>query len=461
MKLDLRLGAGEQRTPVFKPTYKRYVVSTLTLTYTFSQVDQGLISVLLQPIQTDLHLSDTQLGFVTGIAFGLFYATLGLPAARWADRSNRSTITALAIGLWGATVMSCLFVTNFVQLVFSRMAAAAGASACMPPTYSLVGDYFPKTAEHTRAMTIYTLASPLSGLVGYVLGGWLNERFGWRAAFVVAGIPGLVLAALVKLTVAETRVHKNPAQAQELRKPSMRKVLSTLWHQQSSRHLGIAIILIFTMGWGLNPWYAAFMVRSHLMGTVELGMWLGVIFGFSGVAGVLLGGYMAERWFSDDERGQMRLTAVITVSLVPLLALFLLLPQKHQSLTALGLSVIVSNFFFGPAFALMQRLVVAEMRATQLAIVMLLANLIGMGVGSQVVGILSDLMKPLLGNDSLRYAMIAVSLVALWSAYHFWHVGRTIKDDLREVVHSTPSSANRGGIEKIGLTTALELNPKQ
>ena len=170
-----RINASELRAPVFKPSYKRYVVAILTLTYTFSQVDQVLIGLVLQPIQNDLRVSDTQFGFVTGIAFGLFYATLGLPVAHWADRGNRSTITALAIGLWGATVMSCLFVTNFAQLVFARMATAAGASACMPPTYSLVGDYFPETAERTRAMTIYALANPLSGFGGYVLR-WLAER---------------------------------------------------------------------------------------------------------------------------------------------------------------------------------------------------------------------------------------------------------------------------------------------
>ena len=456
-----RINASELRAPVFKPSYKRYVVAILTLTYTFSQVDQVLIGLVLQPIQNDLRVSDTQFGFVTGIAFGLFYATLGLPVAHWADRGNRSTITALAIGLWGATVMSCLFVTNFAQLVFARMATAAGASACMPPTYSLVGDYFPETAERTRAMTIYALANPLSGFGGYVLGGWLNEHFGWRIAFFVMGIPGLVLAALAKLTVAETRTHKYPDLVEQRRKPWMREVLNTVWHQQSSRHLGIAIILVFTMGWGLNSWYAPFMIRSHGMGTVELGIWLGAIFGLSGVAGVLVGGYVAGRWFGDDERGQMRLAAVIMVSLVPLQALFLLLPNEHQSLTALGLSVIVSNVFFGPAFALMQRLAVAEMRATQLAIVMLFANLIGMGIGSQSVGVLSDLLKPLFGTDSLRYAMMTVSLVALWSAYHFWRVGRTVKADLREVVRSTQSSANPEGIEETDLTTALGLDPKQ
>jgi MFS family permease len=168
---------------MFSDAYKRYVLGTLTLVYTLNYLDRGLIILLLQPIKEDLHISDTQLGFVTGIAFALFYATLGLPIARCADRGNRVTITSIAIGLWGGTVMLCLFVTNFVHLVFARIAAAIGESGCMPPTYSLVGDYFPAPAERTRAMATYWLASPVALLISLVAGGWLNERYGWRVTF--------------------------------------------------------------------------------------------------------------------------------------------------------------------------------------------------------------------------------------------------------------------------------------
>ena len=418
---------------MFSEAYKRYVLGTLTLVFTLNSLDSGLMILLLQPIKQELHLSDSELGFLTGIAFGLFYATLGLPIARWADRGNRSTITALAIGLWGLTVMSCVFVTNFVQLVAARVAAGVGESGCMPATYSLVGDYFPAAAERTRAMTIYMLAGPLAPFVSFILGGWLNERYGWRAAFFAIGLPGLAVAAVVKLTVTEprTRTIKSGVAAREL--PRATEILAALWRQPSSRHLGIAIILLFTMGLGLSPWYAAFMIRNHGMGTAELGVWLGMIFGIGGIAGTALGGYVAARWFGDDERGQVRLSAVVLVALVPCFILFIFLPQKHQALIALLPLVMVANFTLGPTFALMQRLVVDEMRATTLALVMLFANLIGMGVGPQVVGVLSDLLVPVFGNESLRYAMTAVSFVTLWSAYHFWQVGRTVKADLSTV----------------------------
>lgn len=415
---------------MYSEAYKRYALGTMTAVYTLNLVDRGLMMLLLQPIKEDLRLSDTQLGLLTGIAFGLFYATLGIPIARWADRGNRVTITSLAIGLWGLTVMACLLVGSYVQLVFARIAAAVGESGCKPPTYSLLGDYFPQPGERTRAMAIYWLGSPLSSLISFIMGGWLNELYGWRVTFFLMGIPGLMLAFLIKWTLIEPRTQLNRVKVQQQPLPPMKKVVSALWQQRSCRHLSLALILLYTMGYGLGPWYAAFLMRSHGMGTGELGVWLGLIFGLGGITGLLSGGYVASRWFANNERAQMRLSATAVALLVPFFVAFLTLPQKHRALIALVPLVIVFNFFFAPTYALMQRLVTDDMRATTLAVVMLLANLIGMGVGPQVVGILSDALAPVLKGDSLRYAMLAMSFIALWAGYHFWRVGRTVKDDL-------------------------------
>jgi MFS family permease len=424
--------------PLFTKLYKRYVLSILTLVFTLNYLDRCLIALLLQPIKESLHLSDTQLGFLTGIAFGLFYATLGLPIARWADRGDRAAITSLAIGLWSATVMGCLLVGNFVQLALARIAASVGEAGCMPPTSSLLGDYFPAPAERTRAMAIYWLASPLSALISFMLGGWLNELYGWRITFFLMGLPGIVVAIVVKKTIIEPRRLPGQSLGAERQLPRMRQVVGALWQQRSSRHLSIAIIVLFTTTLGLSPWFAAFMVRSHGMGTGELGVWLGLIFGLGGVAGILLGGYVVERFFPSDEFGQMRLIAIVVAALFPCSGVFLLLPNKHDALFALIFWVVAFNFVLGPIFALLQRLVADEMRATVLAVVMLLANLIGMGTGSQAVGTLSDLMSPVIGSDSLRYAMLVMSIVALWSACHFWRAAKTVQHDLRIRTSQTP-----------------------
>lgn len=414
---------------MFTEPYKRYVLGILTLVYTLNYVDRGLIILLLEPIKNDLMLSDTQLGFLTGIAFGLFYATLGLPIARWADRGNRVTITSIAIGSWGVTVMLCVFVQNFTGLVLARIAAAIGESGCMPPTYSLLGDYFHSARERARAMTTYSLAGPLASLLSYTAGGWLNEHLGWRMTFFAMGLPGLLLAVAVRATVVEPRVNYG-SEGTSVGRSQMRSVLQTLWRQPSTRHLSLALILLFTMGMGLGPWYAAFMMRNHGVGTVELGVWFGAIFGLGGIAGIWSGGYVASRWFAEDERAQLRLSALVVLSLVPCFVLFLLAPGKTLALLALVPLVMAFGAFLGPTYALMQRLVVSDSRATTLAVVMLIANLIGMGIGPQVVGVLSDALKPAFGSESLRYAMLGMSFIAIWAASHYWRAGQTVRLDL-------------------------------
>jgi MFS family permease len=417
---------------VFSSTYKRYVLVVLTLVYTLNFLDRGLIGLLLQPIKEDLHLSDTQLGFLTGLAFGLFYAVLGLPIARWADRGDRTTIASLAIALWGATVMVCVFVVNFWQLLLARVAAGVGESGCMPPTYSLLGDYFPKPAERLRAMGFYMLASPVASLVSFMAGGWLAERYGWRITFFVSGLPAVMVALLVKASVREPRNRTNWGSEVSREQPSGGEVFAILWGQRSSRHLILALILLGTMGLGLAPWYGAFMMRSHHMAMGELGRWLGLIFGVGGCAGSLLGGYVTSRWFAEDEAGILHLSAGMITGLVPCFLLFLLLPDKYEALTAMIPLLVIWLFVYGPTYALLQRLVPDGMRATTLAIVWFLSNLIGMGVGPQIVGILSDLLVPLVGDDSLRYAMLSLTFVALWSAYHCWQAAGTIEKDVRE-----------------------------
>jgi MFS family permease len=393
-------------------------------------VDRGVMMLLLQPIKVDLHLSDTQLGFLTGIAFGLFYAVLGLPLARWADRGDRANLTSLAIGLWGLTVMACLFVASYAQLVFARIAAAIGESGCKPPTYSLLGDYFPERTERTRAMAVYTAANYLSSLISFAVGGWLNELYGWRLTFFVMGIPGLVLAVVVRCTIREPRKQIDSARVERTAPPSMKTVLILLWRRRACRHLGIALILLYTMTLGLGPWQAAFMMRMHKMGTAELGVWLGLIFALGGITGALLSGYLVQRWIGEDDKRQIRGNAIALASVTPFFIGFLLVPNRYVALLALIPSTMVLGGVLGTSYALMQRLVPDDMRATVLAVLMLLANVIGFGVGPQVVGIMSDLLTPVLGSDALRYAMLAMCFVAVWGAYHFWLVGKTIEIDL-------------------------------
>ena len=414
---------------MYSPAYRRYALGAMTAVLTLNFVDRGLVKLLLQSIKVDLQLSDTQLGLVTGIAFGVFYAVLGVPLARWADRGNRVTITSLAIALWGVTVMSCVLVTNFAQLVIARIAAAIGEAGCKPPTYSLVGDYFPDPADRNRAMAIYLTGGPLSALVAYGLGGWLNDLYGWRMTFVIMGIPGLVLAVIFLLTVREPR-NFAAAVAATASPSSMKDVLTVIWRQRTSRYLTIALVFLYTMGMGLAPWYAAYLIRTHGMGTTELGLWMGLIYGLGGMGSILLGSYAANRWFSGNERVQMRMSGVAIAALVPTIVLLVTLPNKYAALACLLPLIAAFNIFLGPTYSIMQRLVADDMRATMMSVVMMLANLIGMGIGPQVLGILSDVLAAFEGRDALGHAMILMSLVALIASYYFIKAGGTVREDL-------------------------------
>jgi MFS family permease len=413
--------------------WRHYPLLLVTLVFTVNLLDRYIIGLLLESIKVELRLSDTQLGFVTGIAFALFYAVLGVPAARWADRGNRASIASFAIGLWGLTVMASVLIGNFVQLVLARILAAAGEAGCKPPTYSLLGDYYPDPGERTMAMAVYWMAGPLATLLSFVLGGYLADWVGWRMTLFIMGVPGLVLAVLVKLTLPEPR----SARPVEDARPAvpLSHVLRTIWKSRSCRHLTIGMVLYFTVLFGFSPWSAAFLIRVHRMSTAEVGVSWGLMISAASTIGVLGGGFVAGRWLARDEALQMKISGLaLMVSVVPYAA-FLLLPQKSLAIAAMFPAFVIYNIFVAPAYTLMQRLVPANMRATVMAVIMLIYNLVGMGLGPQIIGALSDALQPVVGVDSLRYALFSMTVIMMLAAYQLLLVSRYVRDDLEALEH--------------------------
>jgi MFS family permease len=249
------------------------------------------------------------------------------------------------------------------------------------------------------------------------------------------------MAVVAKATIGETRLRPAPAQLPTSdNMPRFVDVLINLWCQRSMRYLVVGYILFWTVGLGLTPWYAAFLMRSHAMSVSEVGLWFGLVVGITGIIAMLVGGYVVGRWLDHQEARQLRWAALMSFLLMPCFVLFLLLRQKHPALMALVPLVLVFNCFSGPIYALMQRLVPDSMRATTLAVVLLLSNLIGLGIGPQLVGILSDALAPLLGIDSLRYAMLAMSLSTLGAAYYFWKASGAVAQDLEHMHAPAPIS---------------------
>ena len=287
--------------------YKKYILFTLLVVYMFNFVDRQIVALLMEPIKQDLGLSDTQLGFMSGIAFAIFYTTLGIPIARLADRSHRVNIISVAIAVWsGMTVLSGM-AANFWQLVIARVGVGIGEAGCTPPAHSLISDYFPKE-ERSRAISIYMMGVPLGILVGFLVGGWINQLYGWRMAFIALGVPGLIMAVIVKLTVREPiRGQHDSASIDHQQQVSLMQTVAYLWRKASFRYLVTAMALTAFVGSGVGQWQAVFFIRNHGMNTGELGTWLSLTSGFCGAVGIYLGGYLCQRFGADNESLQVRL----------------------------------------------------------------------------------------------------------------------------------------------------------
>lgn len=412
-----------------KLDYKNYLLGVLVLTGTVSLFDRFVFALVLEPIKQDLQLSDSQLGLMTGIAFAAFYAIAGVPIARWADRGNRVTISAAAVGLLGITVSLCGMAGNFVQLLLVRAGVAVGEAGCQPVGQSLIADYFDR-AERPRAMAIYGMYYPISMIVGYLSGGWLVETFGWRSTFILIGVPGVLIAILVKLTLREPRLAQQTAVIVE--QYSFAEVLRALWQRQSFRHILMAFCVAYFFFMGSSQWLAAFFMRSHGMGSAELGAWLALTFGIFGMLGAYLGGYCATRYAANQEKLQMRALAVIMILYGLANAISYLAPNQSVALVFVAIYALLGGLTNGPIFSAIQSLVNERMRSVTVALIFLCANLIGFGLGPLALGVLSDLLNPLFGQDSLRYALVLFSPGVFWVAFHYWKAGNTIEAEIAQ-----------------------------
>lgn len=416
--------------------YKNYLLTVLLIILAFNSVDRLALGLLLQDIKVDLQLSDTQLGFLTGIAFALFYSTLGIPIARWADRGNRVTIISITTLLWSVAVAACGLAANFLQLLLIRIGIAVGEAGCVPPANSLISDYFTR-AERPRAFGRYMLGWPLSVLVGFFLAGWLNQFYGWRVTFILLGVPGLALAALAQVTLREPRRGQSAIDAGSRiaalspTPSSLKEVFVTLWVNRTFRHLLFSYSVASFFGVGIGQWLPAFFVRSYGLKTGELGTWFAVISGLGGLVGTYWGGEWASRRAIHNERLQLKAIAFVYCGSAVIAASIFLAPNAHLAFGLMGVAAVAAGLTSGPLFATIQTLVSERMRAMSIALIYLFANLIGMGLGPLAAGAMSDAFRPLVGEESLRYALLALCTGYFWAAWHLWQGSTTVERDLK------------------------------
>jgi MFS family permease len=417
-----------------KTWYANYVLVALTLCYVLNTMDRSqILAASVQAIKKEFGASDFQMGVLTGIPFAVFYSFMGIPIAAWADRSSRRNVLALAVASWSAMTAIFGMSVNYAMLFVARIGTAIGEAGGSPPSHSLISDYFPKSRRGT-AFSIYALGVPLGSFAGATFGGWGNQTLGWRDTFILAGVPGIIIAAILWLTVKEPPRGLSDGvsrTAEPAPIPRMLMVLSTLWQRRSFRHLTLAAALHSVVWYASGAFNNAFLVRSHDMTVAQAGYWIG-IFSLIGGLGTFFGGFVSDRLSVrfGDRRWYMWVPGIATLLCVPFQFLAYLSPDRATVLPSFVGLMFMAAVFFGPSFTMTQGLATLRMRSVATSLLLFIQTLIGNGLGPAVTGLISDLLNPSFQQNSLRYALVVIGVVNLWAALHYLLGSRTLRQDL-------------------------------
>lgn len=424
--------SGSQPRAAAKPStaYSNYVLGVLTLVYTFNFIDRQIIAILSPAIQADLGLSDSMMGLLKGLAFALLYTTMGIPIAWLADRWNRVSIISISLAVWSGFTAISGFAQNALQLTLARIGVGIGEAGCSPPAHSLISDYFPKE-KRARALAIYSLGIPFGQMFAFLAGGWVLQTFGWRNAFFIVGIPGIILAIIMKLTVREPKRGAQDLDATAKPEPikyteGLKKLLSipTYWG------ITVAVTLASFTGYGFAMWIVDFYRRTYELSyteiTVPLGLLNGVVYGI----GTYLGGSLTDRLARKGKGAYAWLPGLGMLAAIPLGALSIWAPTPFWAFFWSAPFLLVLGFYLGPSFSLVQTLAPIQLRAMATAFFFLVLNLFALGFGPLWVGGLSDLFAGMYDSKTgLRIALTSLAVFSLGSALVFFWTAKKIPED--------------------------------
>jgi predicted MFS family arabinose efflux permease len=418
------------KTEIITTRQKNYTLFVLVLVFTSSHVDRQIMGILGQSIKESLQISDTQLGLLTGIMFAVFYATLGMPMAMWADRRNRRNLISFSVFLWSGMTALCGAAASFTQLLLFRIGVGVGEAGSNPPSHSIIADLYPKEQRAT-AMAIFGTGINWGILVGFLVGGWINEWYGWRTAFVVVGLPGVFLALLVRFTLKDPPRGYADGKGQELPKvtpPPFWSVAKFMLYNPVLRNIVAAGALIAFTGYASVIWIPIYLVRIHGMGTGEVGTYLALFVGVGGAIGIYLGGRLADLLAArHGEQWLPWIVAIVSLLGVPFLYSCFTAATQTGALWAYALPAALGTVYVAPGFALIQNQTPTEMRSVAAAINLFIVNIIGLGLGPFSIGFFSDMFSLEYGPDALRYALMTSLVVILWGSFHYYRTGVLLK----------------------------------
>jgi MFS family permease len=429
-----------QQKEHFSENYKWYVLFILTLVYALNFFDRQLIVILQEPIKAELNLSDTQLGLMTGLVFAIFYSIMGIPIARFADSNNRRNVIGIALAIWSLLTALTGYVQSFFQMLLVRIGVGIGETGGTPPSHSIIADYFPMEKRAT-AYAIYTMGVYFGLFLSFILGGYLESTIGWRNAFIYLGLPGILFAVFLVMTVKEPPRGYSEKGKNKIASKSVKETFQFLMTRKTFILVTIGSALHSFVGFGFANWMPSFLMRVHGMTLIEAGFGLAIAVGIGGALGALTGGILADRLIKKNRRWYMWLALITIITTVP----FSLYTLFSSNGTAAVYCYFIPNFLFsfntGSIIAVILGIVSFNMRATTSAIYFLVQTLVGMGLGPLVVGFLSDYFEPTYQETSLRYALFIVSLFYFISGYFYWKASFHLERELDEMPVITSTSS--------------------
>jgi MFS family permease len=409
---------------------RRYALAILAIVYMFNFIDRQILAILLPSIKEEFQVGDAVLGLLAGTAFALFYVVLGVPIARLADRTNRRNLIALAVAVWSGMTALSGFAANIWQLALARVGVGIGEAGCSPPAHSMIADLYPPE-QRSSAMGVYTLGISAGIMLAYLAGGWVVENYSWRHAFFIVGLPGLLLAALVRFTLIEPPRGAADNRSDSGEQPSLMDVVRFLASRRSFLFMALGAGASSFVGYSIIFEMPSFLGRSFEIGATSIGIWLGLIYGLAGGLGFFLGGYFADRMGLQGHGRALNFIAVSTILSTACLAAVFLSSTLIWCLSLLVFPSVISNFYLAPVLSQTQSLVSLRMRAVASSLLLLILNVVGLMIGPAATGLVSDLLRASYGNESLRYALLIWTVVMLpVAALCYWQAGRSIDADL-------------------------------
>ncbi len=406
-----------------------WTLGMLTSIYLVNFIDRQILPIMLPQVKAEFGLSDSALGLLVGPTFALFYAILGLPLAWVADRVDRRRLIAISLALFSAMTIACGLVTQFWQLAVARVLTGIGEAGTGPASQTMITDLYPPR-RRGRAQAIYASGSNLGVLVAFAAGGAIAQAWGWRTAFLVAGLPGLVIAVVLLLTVRNPPRGAHDGEAAKAAAEPIGAVMRQLWRSRVFRWTALGACATCFTSYSLGGFFPLFLSRSHGLSTREIGLVMAVLVGVCGGLATYLAGHVADRLGRRDRRWYAWVPAIAALLPLPLAPICFLAQDLGVALAAAIVPLALTAAFVGPTIALIQQLVPVRSRATAVATLILIDNLIGLGLGPQFVGIASDLLKPTFGVDSLRYALLAATLGSAISVFGFVMAARHLRTEV-------------------------------